>query len=120
MERRTEPRLIEEQSVQVTLLGDHPQSFCGKTLDASGRGLRLATVQHIPAGSALKLEMDDSILLAEVCYCVPSSEGFVSGLKVDQALRGLTALAALNRRLLGDSRGIPVGVGEYEVTTSRS
>lgn len=68
----------------------------------------------------MKIEMEDSLLLAEVCFCVPEGEGYVSGLKVDQALRGLRSLAALNRRLLGEPSDVPVGAVEDQVTTGRS
>ncbi len=105
MERRREPRIKTSEAVQVTLLGESFASFPGRTLDASGKGIRVSLSRPIKPGSAVKVELEDSILLAEVSYCVPVNEGYTAGLQVDQILTGLKELTRLNARLLADSRG---------------
>lgn len=123
MERRREPRIKTSEAAQVTLLGDSYASFPARTLDASGKGMRISLSRPVKPGSAVKVELEDSILLAEISYCVPAAEGYTAGLQVDQILTGLKELTRLNARLLADSRG-PVLSGpnsrEDQETASRS
>ena len=123
MERRREPRIKTSEAIQVTLLGESLASFPARTLDASGKGMRIALSRPVKPGSAVKVELEDSILLAEVSYCVPVTQGYMAGLQVDQILTGLKELTRLNARLLADSRG-PVmdgaRLGEDQETASRS
>jgi hypothetical protein len=69
-------------------------------LDYSGRGMRLGVNAQIPAGSAVRIEMDDQLILGEVCYCTPSRLGrYAVGLELEQALAHLDDLSSLTRAL---------------------
>jgi PilZ domain len=88
MERRRERRGILDQSVQVTLLKSPDDRFKAQTIDRSGRGMRLLVPHELPPGTTLKIETDDTLLLAEVCYCNPvNSERFAVGVEVSQSLQ---------------------------------
>ena len=93
MERRREPRLKPQQPVVVTIL-DH----CGKLLDAvvqdvSGRGLGLQVTQPIEVGKALKIQLENAMILGESVYCQAAGTGFYVGVELDQILDSLTSLA---------------------------
>ena len=106
MERRRERRGALDQSVQITLLkaptdGSGPsrptaQSFTAQTIDQSGRGMRLLVPCELMAGTTLKIATDESIMLAEVCYCNRvNDERFAIGVTVSQSLRLTSQLRKL-------------------------
>ena len=118
MERRRERRGVLDQSVLVTLLKaptqgtgtSRPttQSFTAQSIDQSGRGMRLLVPFQLAAGTTLKIETDDALMLAEVCYCNPvNHERFAVGVEVSQSLK-LTAQLKKLAEAVGASAGVPV------------
>lgn len=90
MDRRREPRVEANQPVFISVLELLPHLSArleGRAIDLSGRGMRIALGTHIPPGSALKIEMGDSILLGEISYCNPKDNAYVAGVQLDQILR---------------------------------
>jgi len=72
-------------------------------LDYSGRGMRLGVNAQLVPGSAVRVEMDDQLILGEVCYCTPSRLGrYAVGLELEQALAHLDDLSSLTRALSGE------------------
>ena len=117
MERRRERRGVLDQSVRVTLLraptqgsgASRPttQSFTAQTIDQSGRGMRLLIPCELAAGTTIKIETDDTLMLAEVCYCNRvNDERFAIGVEVSQCLQ-LTA----QLKKLAESVGASSGAG---------
>ena len=102
MERRRDVRVSLDQTVRVTALGKNRQQIQGKAVDLSGRGIRITVPARVPPGAAVKIELDDALLLGEICYCRPCDRGFMIGVEIDQALHGLADLARLNQTLLND------------------
>jgi hypothetical protein len=100
MERRREPRIEIDHTVQLTVFGTTNVRVPARALDFSGRGLKLAVERAVALGSAVKVETEDSLFLGEVCHCGPAETGFVLGLELQQALVGLRELAILNSRLV--------------------
>jgi hypothetical protein len=92
MDQRREPRFIADQSVVVTVLGDPEVQQIARIRNASGRGLSMEIPSKVQPGSALKIELDDSILLGEVIYCKGGQGSYLLGMELDQALCGLTEL----------------------------
>ena len=118
MERRRERRGALDQSVLVTLLkaptqSNLPtrptaQSFAAQMIDQSGRGMRLLVPYELAAGTTMKIETDDSLMLAEVCYCNRvNDERFAVGVEVSQSLRLTTQLRKL-AEAVGASAGVPI------------
>jgi hypothetical protein len=73
-----------------------------EVMDFSGRGMRLRTSFDIPAGTAVRIDIDNSLLLGEVCHCVQVDDHYEAGIKLDQVLSGLCDLEQINRNLVGE------------------
>ena len=76
MEMRLQRRLEIDEPVHVTVLDASDASFLGRITNYSGNGLGLATQGTAPVGAALKVELKDTLLLGEVCYCRLGRGGF--------------------------------------------
>ena len=63
-----------------------------RTRNSSGRGLALEISQPVPLHSALKIEIEDSILLGEAIYCRQEGDAYLIGVELDQVLHGLAEL----------------------------
>ena len=101
MDSRHEPRFETNQPVIITLLGDTELTFAGVVANFSARGLCLAADRPLPAGSAVKVELDDMLLLGEVVYCHREAGNYLIGVALEEALYHTGELAALADRLLG-------------------
>jgi hypothetical protein len=71
----------------------------------SGRGLRLITGCPIQLGTAVRIDVNDSVLLGEVCYCSSTTEGLVCGVQLEQALNSVGDLTRLVSRLMMEDTG---------------
>lgn len=74
-------------------------------VDMSGRGAAVVVDVAVAPDTAVKIEMQDSLMLGEVCYCRAEAGEYVIGIQVQQVLHGLRDLAALNSRLVEGWRG---------------
>lgn len=92
MEQRREPRFEADQWVMVTVLAAKPTRMRARVRNASGRGLGLITSAPVPAGSAIRIEIDDSLVLGEAIYCRSDQNTHFVGVELDQVLVGLTEL----------------------------
>jgi hypothetical protein len=106
MERRRERRGILDHTVIVTLLkpsqsgaaATRPinQSFTAQTIDQSGHGMRLLVPCELAPGTTIKIETDDKLLLAEICYCNRvNDDRFAIGVDVSQSLQLTSQLRKL-------------------------
>ena len=103
MERRSEVRVMLDQAVCVTALRRNIPPLRGRTVDMSGRGIRILLSVPISQGDTVKIELDDALLLGEVCYCLPQNGDVMIGVEIDQALRGLTSLQRLHKALFNEA-----------------
>ena len=92
MDQRREPRFTVDQSVVVTILTEQPTRITARVRNASGRGLGLLVPCRVEPGAAIRIEIDDAIVLGEVIYCRPEGDGHFIGIELDQVLVGLTEL----------------------------
>ena len=69
MSQRREPRFNADQSVWITLFGEPDVRLPARIKNVSARGIGLELQGPVAIGSALKLELDDSMVLGEVIYC---------------------------------------------------
>jgi hypothetical protein len=92
MDQRREPRFQSDQSVVMTVLTDPPARIHARVRNASGRGLGLLTPTPVPPGAAIRIELDDTIVLGEAIYCRGERDGHFIGVELDQVLVGLTEL----------------------------
>jgi hypothetical protein len=106
MEQRREPRFVADQSVVVTVLGDHETQHTARIRNASGRGLSIDMPSAVPPGAAIKIELEDSFLLGEAVYCKGGPGSYLLGVELDQVLCGLSELG---KRLLEFASEEPSG-----------
>jgi len=100
MDLRSQPRLQSNEPVHITVLGEYETTFLGRITNWTECGLGLLTEQPAPAGAAVKLEWNNTLLLGEVCYCHPERDGFAMGVDLEHALYHTEELARLAKRLL--------------------
>lgn len=101
-DRRREPRIQANAPALVQTLGRSAKTngrpHLARIVDMSSKGIRLHTETPLIAGSVVQVEVDDTMVLGEVCYCVPgSSSAFNVGVLAKQSLVGLSALAQVKR-----------------------
>jgi hypothetical protein len=92
MDQRREPRFVTDQSVVVTVFGDPEMRHPAKIRNASPRGLSIEIPCEVPPTTAIKIELDDAIMLGEAVYCQGSKGSYLLGVELDQVLCGLTEL----------------------------
>ena len=97
MDRRMQPRLPAEQTVQVTILGANEISIIGRVVEVSGRGMRLLVDCPVEPHSPILIDLGDSSLSGEVRYCRAGDTGFVIGLQLEQAPGGVKNLVGMLR-----------------------
>jgi hypothetical protein len=105
VERRLRTRHQITHPVRLTLLGADPASDLpvpGVVLDYSERGMRVRVPQPVQSGTAIRVEVEDQILLGEACYCQSLTGGqFAIGLQLEQSLNNLEDLSRLVKALRG-------------------
>lgn len=66
--------------------------------------MRVRIPAQVESGAAIRVEMEDQMLLGEVCYCQSLTGGqFALGLMMEQSLRNLDDLSRLVQALSGES-----------------
>jgi hypothetical protein len=93
MELRRTPRVPNDRTVKLVILGDSEISASASVRDASGNGLGLLSSIAVPAGAAVQIEFEDTIFLGEAMYCQAAEGGYLVGVELKQVLSGLAALA---------------------------
>ena len=71
----------------------------------SGSGLAIRAAQALPLSTPVRVDLDDRMLLGEVCHCAAADGGFLIGLRVEHVVEHLQSLARLAREL--ESEGAP-------------
>jgi hypothetical protein len=109
MDQRREPRFQADQPVVVTILTEPPVRMAARVKNASGRGLGLVSPQPIPSGAAIRIEIDDAVVLGESIYCRSQQGSHLVGVELDQVLVGLTELGRKLEALMhpGPERVLP-------------
>ena len=97
MEQRAAVRFAIDQPVAVMVLGGKEIRETARVRNVSEAGVQLVSDRVIPAGSAIKIELDNALALGEVVYCVAEGDHSVLGIKLEHVLNGL---AELQRKLL--------------------
>jgi hypothetical protein len=93
MDNRRETRFTVGQPVVVTILSGEPSTHNALVKDGSGNGMALEMPAPVTPGAAIKIAMDDSLLLGEAMYCSPQQGHFLVGVLLDSKLSQLSRLA---------------------------
>jgi len=91
------------QSVRVTVLGPASPLLMATIVEMTGPAVRLNMSQALPTGTAVKIEAEDTLLLADVCFCDAAPDGVVVGVTVRHMLTALAELSRLGRALRGEN-----------------
>ena len=102
IDQRAEPRLAISGNAGATLSVLQGSSvgspFPVEVINVSDRGLRLrATISYAP-GTLVRVDLNHTIILAEVCYTEPETEGFALGLRLEHSLLQTESLERLRQR----------------------
>jgi len=97
-------RFAVDQPVVVVVLGGTEIRETARVRNVSDAGVQLVWSRNIPAGSPVKIELDNAMALGEVVYCLAEGDQWVFGIKLEHVLNGL---AELQRKLL-EFAGEPV------------
>ena len=93
MNQRRELRIETEQSVWVTIFGEPDIQLPACIKNVSARGVGLELQGPVAIGAALKIELDDALLLGEVIYCRDDGVSSYVGVELEHSLCGLRDLA---------------------------
>lgn len=103
MEQRREPRVSISQPVRLTLLEGLPDrrvSLEATVENASESGLRLLVDQAITLGTAVRLDLENTLILGEIRYCQQAGDRYAVGLHLEHSLNDLASLNNLVSRLV--------------------
>ena len=113
IDQRTEPRLALPANNTATM-----SVLDGLAIGApievgivnfSGRGLRLSTNQPYAAGTLVRIDLNRTMMLGEVCYSEPSGDGsFAIGLRLEHSLLQTESLIRLRERFAEEDQPMPV------------
>ena len=106
MGERKDCRFETNQPVRLTVLGRYSREADTQLpacmVNVSGRGISLTTQFSVPVSSAIRLDVDDNILLGEVCHSRQTGPGeFVCGVQLEQALSSVGDLSKLVSGIMG-------------------
>ena len=93
LDKRKSPRHHLRQSAIVSILGTAAPGVSGEILKLSERGTQIRLDQPLGYASLVRIEYDDNLLLGEVVYCQQEESGWLVGVRVEHALRGVKARA---------------------------
>ena len=111
MERRKEPRAPAEQSVFLVALsaeGTHQKPVVAQLIESSASGLRLILPSALAAGTPVRIEYANRLLLGEIVFCGPSGDGWTAGIRVQHVIADLASLEKL-RKAIEDEQRAAVG-----------
>lgn len=110
MEIRFQPN----QPVRLSVLSGLPQTLTAVIVHLNGRDAKLQASQYIPTGSAIRIDLDDSMLLGEITGCISEQEQFGIAVNITEAIPSMSDLARLvsalmchgTRESLGEDRRV--------------
>jgi hypothetical protein len=102
MEQRLDPRNLADCPAKLTILGDPDVTVEARVVDWSPNGLGLIVDQAVPLDALVRVDLDDTLLLGEVCYCHLVGAEYAVGLMLEEALWRVSEVQRLMRLVLGE------------------
>lgn len=99
LDRRREPRTPANYPVRITVLGNPDRVVEGTLLEVSGRGVRVKLREKLPLSSPVRIDLDDNLLLGDVCYCRRVEQGYAAGVALAHSLGSVHQLASLMKSI---------------------
>jgi hypothetical protein len=96
---------MEPRSIKLlTSHGDLP--LAARLAGHEGRRLTMSVDRPVERDAAIRIDLEDQILLGEVRSCVRTTEGYKTEVELDQAITSVHDLSRLVDALLGQSKTI--------------
>jgi hypothetical protein len=103
MDRRNQERHLARFQVRLTDLASPEVSASGQGIDISESGIGVYLPLKFTPGSAVELNINDSVLFGVVTYSAPERSFFRTGVEVWQVLIGRSEMAELFRATLQEA-----------------
>jgi hypothetical protein len=91
------------ESAQITPLTSNALTLTGHIAMLSGNDMDVVLDRQLEAGTAVRVQARNWLMLAEVLYCVPGPSHHKARLRVEHALPGLQELNDMSRRFFGQT-----------------
>jgi PilZ domain len=118
MNQRREPRFEADQSIWITVFGEPDIHLPARIKNVSVRGIGLELQGPVAIGAALKIKLEDGLLLGEVIYCREDEDSCYVGVELEHSLCGLGELAQALRAFSdfpsGPEQADPVSERRYQ------
>jgi hypothetical protein len=83
------------QQVRVTILGEEQGTTSARIVRASPYRAEIAAVRRITAGTPVRVDADDAMLLGEVSRCRRDDAQFILSVELDQVIPSMSDLGRL-------------------------
>lgn len=93
-----------EQTVRLNVLGAAPQTIPAQLRILVGRRAELRSESAVAPGTAVRIDLEDSMLLGEVAGCIPEGSLFAAQIEVVEAIPSLSDLARLVAAVMNEGR----------------
>jgi hypothetical protein len=104
VERKLEIRFQPNQPVRLTDLSGPRQTLMARIINLNGRIAELQIPDRIAAGSAIRIDLDDSMLMGEVTLCAAQGDQFAIQLAISEAIPCMSDLQRLVSALMCEGR----------------
>ena len=95
MNQWREARFQASQSVAITLFGEPDIRISARIKNVSGKGIGLELDVPVAPGTALRVELEDALLLGEVIYCRKDESSYYAGIELEHSVCGLGELSRM-------------------------
>ncbi len=90
VDRRREPRELQDRPVNLTSLPNMEISLPGQLTDASYSGLGITTTEPVLPGRWISAEWGDTLVLGRVVYCIETDSRCDLGIRTDYVISDRT------------------------------
>lgn len=95
MQQPRETRIQADQAVAITLFGEPDIYISAHIRNISRKGIGLELEGPVAPGTALKVQLQDALLLGEVIYCRKDAASYYVGVELEHSLCGLAELSRM-------------------------
>ena len=96
------------ESAQVTPLAGIFPTVAGQILSLDGKNMELVLDQPLAAGTVVRVQTRNWLMLGEVLYCAPERTRHKARLRLEHALPSLRELTDMSRRFFGQAARAPL------------
>lgn len=99
--------LTTPSAVTVTILGGKsPERFTGRMLRSDSKSMKIDAPQGVPAGTALRIDVEGGLVLGEVISSNTDGKSFMVAVAVQHVIPSVASLANLVSAVMGYKRAV--------------